>query len=513
MTRLMLGLACLSISLPAPAQEIIGAPKSGGKLVQEVWQTATIDGARAGYVLFTVREMTTPSGQPFLRATRKLALTIRRFGDVAKVDASTGTDETREGVVLGTFMQQGLGNNVELNVTGVVNGATLHSRAEGKMKFDKQVPWDPAVVGALGELQLAGKKKPQVGEQFDYLIYEPIINSIVTVQAKAEAYEKVQIGNQSPNLLKVVASPKPVQGITLPSSTFWFDAHYELVKSETLMPGLGKLVIERSTKDVAMQPCVGPDLGWRQSIPLKKGIMQPHDAAAITYRIRSKANNLKDAIPQDDRQTVRYLDDGSLELTIKPVRTAPTEQAAGVLPPDKEYLEPNNFLNSDDELVKQHAAAAVGGETDPWRKALKIERWVHGNMRAMNFTEAMAPAATVARTKSGDCTEYSMLTAAMCRAVGVPSRTALGLVYVAPQPGRPAMFAPHMWTEVWVRGKWIGLDSTLGKGPVGAAHIKVSDHSWYQVATMTPLMPLMRIMMGEPTIEIMQEQAVLTSRP
>ena len=127
-------------------------------------------------------------------------------------------------------------------------------------------------------------------------------------------------------------------------------------------------------------------------------------------------------------------------------------------------------------------------------------------MRALNFTDAMAPASEVAKTLSGDCTEYSMLMAAMCRAAGVPSRTPIGLVYVDAREGRPPMFAMHMWTEVWINGQWIGLDSTLGRGSIGPAHIKITDHSWYKVATMTPLLPLMRLNMASPTIEIVNEQ-------
>src|ERR1035438_249253 len=75
--------------------------------------------------------------------------------------------------------------------------------------------------------------------------------------------------------------------------------------------------------------------------------------------------------------------------------------------------------------------------------------------------EALAPADHVARTLEGDCTEYSMLAAAMCRAVDVPSRTAIGLIY-ADVKGAPC-FAFHMWTEVWIKGRWIPIDATLGK--------------------------------------------------
>src|SRR5205085_5194550 len=167
----------------------------------------------------------------------------------------------------------------------------------------------------------------------------------------------------------------------------------------------------------------------------------------------------------------------------------------------------NFFITSDDDRVKQHAKIAAAGETDPWRKAQRIEKWVHENMKVQNFSEAMAPASEVARTLTGDCTEYAMLAAAMCRSAGVPSRTAIGLVYVdAPQPRQP-FFGFHMWTEVWVNGEWIAIDATLGQGGIGAAHLKIADASWHDTRSMTPLLPIMRVLMAQPQIEVLAPKA------
>jgi transglutaminase-like putative cysteine protease len=112
--------------------------------------------------------------------------------------------------------------------------------------------------------------------------------------------------------------------------------------------------------------------------------------------------------------------------------------------------------------------------------------------------QALATAEQVARTLKGDCTEFSMLMAAMCRAEGVPSRTAIGLIY-ADGP-RPA-FSFHMWTEVWVQGQWWALDATLGRGYVGATHLKITDHSWDDTRSLTPLLPLLRVL-GKASIEV-----------
>src|SRR4029077_11471295 len=118
-----------------------------------------------------------------------------------------------------------------------------------------------------------------------------------------------------------------------------------------------------------------------------------------------------------------------------------------------------------------------------------------------NFTEAFATADHVARTLEGDCTEHAVLTAAMCRAAGVPSRTALGLIYVDSNRGPALGF--HMWTEVWVDGQWLPIDATLGRGFVGATHLKISDHSWHDTTTLTPLLPVVRVV-GKVAIEVVR---------
>ena len=56
---------------------------------------------------------------------------------------------------------------------------------------------------------------------------------------------------------------------------------------------------------------------------------------------------------------------------------------------------------------------------------------------------------------------------------------ATGLVYVESQQG----FGYHMWTEVFVAGRWLPLDATLGRGSIGASHLKLSDSSLADAGT------------------------------
>jgi transglutaminase-like putative cysteine protease len=112
----------------------------------------------------------------------------------------------------------------------------------------------------------------------------------------------------------------------------------------------------------------------------------------------------------------------------------------------------------------------------------------------------MATSDHVAKTLKGDCSEYSMLAAAMCKAEGIPARTAMGVVYVDKGTDKEPELAFHMWTEVYAKGQWLGLDAT--RGAVGPGHIKITDHSWHNVEDFKPLLPVTGFILAKPKIEI-----------
>jgi len=167
-----------------------------------------------------------------------------------------------------------------------------------------------------------------------------------------------------------------------------------------------------------------------------------------------------------------------------------------------EFLESCHFINCDDARVKELARRAAGDEKEPWAKARRLERWVKQSMHADN-TVALGPAGDVARQLRGDCRQYALLTAALCRAEGIPARTAVGLLYV--EKGRRPLMGFHMWTEVWIDGQWLGLDATLGQGGVSAAHVKINDHSWHDTQSLTPLLPVNRIL-GKIAISVLSTE-------
>jgi Transglutaminase-like superfamily len=402
-------------------------------------------------------------------------------------------------------MRQSLAKNKKVEITGVVKDKRVHLTRDGT-ESQPSAPWDDEAVGFFRQQTILKDRRVKPGDKFTYPSFEPTINLVLKTHVEAKNYEEVLVpgAKQTVKLLRVESKPDLIQNVQLPSLVIWLGPNLEPVMSETEVPGLGKIRMVRTTKTAALTS--GPaaqltDIGLSQLIRLKQPIAKPYETTAGVYRIdiRDDADPAS-AFVHAGRQLVKNVKGSVFELHVAGGRGKPAALAPKA--PGAEVTESSYFITSADARVREHARQAVGPELDPWKKALRIERWVHNHMK-VTFDEALATADHVAKTLQGDCTEYAMLTAAMCRAEGVPSRTAVGLIY-ANVRGEPA-FAFHMWTEVWIAGAWLPIDATLGKGQVGATHLKIGDQTWHEARDMTPLFPVVRVL-GRIRIEVLSVQ-------
>jgi hypothetical protein len=92
-------------------------------------------------------------------------------------------------------------------------------------------------------------------------------------------------------------------------------------------------------------------------------------------------------------------------------------------------------------------------------------------MKFSAFSTQLQPASRIADQLLGDCTEHAVLLCAMLRGRGIPARVASGFVFV-PQL---SAFAPHLWTEAWVDGLWLPLDSTVSSEVTPPLLLKAGD--------------------------------------
>jgi hypothetical protein len=484
---------------------LVHAGQPQGKLVLDVWDAAFLEGGKAGYVHTTVHELD-KDGQKTLRTTVSLHLTLKKFKDTVELRGVTGTEETAAGKVIGTFMTQQLGQNKQLTITGIVKGNQIELLLDGKAGQLKPAPWEEGVVGMYRQQIMFQEKKVKPGDKFSYLSFEPTVNLVLRTDVTVKDYEKVELlsAKGKTKLLRVEVNPEKLEQVKLPTLTMWLDAEGKPLRQQVEAAGLGKLTLYRTSREVAMAPGKGApvaDIGINQLVRLNKKLLNPNDFNAVTFRITVKGeDDASSAFVNDDRQKVKEAKGATFVIQVKgsrgPVKGQPSAKIGD------EFSQSSFFITSADAKVKELARTAVGKENDAWKKALLLERWVFSNVRYTN-KEALATADEVARTLEGDCTEFAMLLAAMCRAEGVPSRIAIGLVYADTTYG-PAM-GFHMWTEVWVQDQWVPLDATQGRGQVGPTHLKIADHSWHEIRSLTPLYPLLRVL-GKVQIEIVGAQ-------
>lgn len=480
--------------------------------VFDYWFAAAVEGERIGYLHWTGREVE-KNGRKLFIGTKYQNFTLARFGQIVTQFGEESTVESPEGEVLLTSMRQGLGTNQALALTGTVEGKTLKVKGEGAAEGATDTPWPGGVTGLTREPRLFKEKMPKSGESFEYVTYVPQVNRVVKVTVTFEGEESTALWPNTPprKLLRFVSRMDPVGNFKLPAATTWCDAQsVEPLRVEFDFPGLGgRVTFLRTTEAAAKAPVTNPpDLFKTQSIRLDREIPGIHTRASAVYKVTlPKDDDPATAIPTDGRQEVKNLDPKAktLELHVSAVH-GPVKGGVAQPAPGKEFLGSSFFINWDNPLVKAHAAkavAALGADASAWDKAKSIERWVNQNMRAVEFSQAMATSDNVAKTLSGDCTEYAMLAAAMCRAAGVPSRTVLGLVY-APGAGGKPFLAYHMWFEVYADSQWVPLDATLGQGGIGPGHVKITDHSWHEERSFAPLLPVLRVLMAKPECRVLK---------
>ena len=504
----------LLLAAPLRAQQPAAAPK----VVLDVWDAVYLDGAKMGYQRTTVEQIER-GGQKIFHTTRFMHLTLKRYDGVITQRLALTTDETPEGKVVGVSMTHYLDKDRKVVQSGRVEGDKLIVRTPSDPD-GRAVPWKDGVIGYYGQELLFQTHKAKPGDRFRFLDYQlPLLTAVEQQVVVKEPEEKELLAVSKDGeeikgqpvrkrLLRAEVQPEKIKlgdtVIPLPRLTMWLDDKLRVARSESDAPGLGHLTLYRTTRTVAEKegaaPALMADLGLKSLIPLNRAIERPNQAREIVYRITIKGDeDAKTTFMRDTRQKVENADGNTFDLRVRPIREPAEVDNPGKI--KEEFLKSSYFLDSGNEKVRAQAAQIVGDESDPWHKAQRIEKWVHEHMKG-NAEVNFAPASQVLHDLQGDCRQHAMLMAALCRAAGVPARTAVGLVY-ADDARRGPVLAFHMWTEVWIKGQWLMLDAVLGQGSVGAGHLKIADHSWQDIQTLAPLLPVTRVT-GKVRIEVVE---------
>jgi hypothetical protein len=385
-----------------------------------------------------------------------------------------------------------------LVTTGKVDGDQLNitTTTQGK-STSTSIPWSDEFRGFLAVEQSLKQKPMEAGQRRAFRALAIGSNEVADVELLAQDHEAVKLLGGTYDLLRIESVLTLPGGQTI-RETLWSDRTGEILRRKAEAMDLESF---RATKAVALETGdeAAFDLGEGLAVKVDRPLPQPDQTQQVRYRISLRDGDPSALFAVGPSQKVKSLDANTAEVTVYALR--PGSQMfnpdAPEDPAGDEYRRPNNFIQSDDAKIVAMAQEAAGGIDDPWQAALALERRVHELITKRDYTQAFATAAEVAESRAGDCTEHAVLLAAMARARGIPSRIAIGLVYM---PSHQA-FGYHMWNEVFIGERWTPLDATLARGGTGAAHLKLAHHSLDGASAYVSFLPIAQVA-GRLSIEI-----------
>jgi hypothetical protein len=485
-----------SASPPSPIPPAAGAETGVSLADRESWDIFRIQGSRLGSGRTTLRHAT-EDGRTVLKVEQTMTLTVKRFGDSATIEMRYADTETPDGQLLGfeSEMRQG---PTPTRTVGRVQGDRLFLEitTEGQRQ-QMTVPWTAGLGGMLAPDLSLLREPMKPGQRRTVRHFTIADNQVSETEMTAGQEESVQLLAGSFRLLRIDCVERLSGGQKI-KGVFWTDASGESMKSWQEPMNMESI---RVPKDVATAKTEPPtvDLGRETLVPVSGPLPdRPHDCRQIRYRVHLDGSDPSEVFVSGPSQQVKRIDANTAELTVYAIRPGRNDgnPDARQDPPTDADRKPNNFIQSDDARIVADAQAAAGAETDPWRVAVALERFVHDAVKQKDFTQAFATAAEVARTREGDCTEHSVYLAALARARGIPARVAIGLVCVSGTLGY------HMWTEVYVDGRWIAVDGTLAKGGIGAGHLKLTQSSLAGAAAYSSFLPVVQVI-GRLKVEVL----------
>jgi len=345
-------------------------------------------------------------------------------------------------------------------VEGVLEGRRLDltiRTPSGERRETRELAEPPAL--SLNLARTLAARGLETGRTLEVSLFDPATLRNAPMVLEIQAREVVRAAGRPVPAFRVEGR---FAGITTHT---WITDVGEVVREES---PTGLLVV-RETKEQAQTLAVP---GAIQTDLLEAAALVPTTSRRIddpttVARIRLRIDGLSGLDPADLDGSGQTAASGTIEVV------DPRGLTPGPAPADlSRFLRPEPLLESDAPEVRAEAEKAAAGAPTPRLRAERLVRHVNAILEKKP-TVSLPSALEVLKTRIGDCNEHTALYVAMARSLGLPSRVAVGLVYLR------GAFYYHAWPEVWVeesrgRGLWLPVDPTLNQFPVDATHVRLA---------------------------------------
>jgi len=473
--RLFIGLFVL-ICLSSGAW--YGWVEEGG--ISETWMGVYINNVKVGFS-HSREEQVRRDGKRLVKTSHESRISVSRLGgnpiELVTIEESlyTADDKPLE-TRLRTMMSQ-----TETVLFAQIEPERIRFYLGGE--FVKDVEYSDEIYLGVPLDKIILEEGLVIEKSFNFKILDPLAYALSDCHVTIVGEEELLILGQKMKLWHVRSELSSVIPVVVEE---WIDEKGEVYKSVTEAGFLSTTSIRMSEEKALEASSTNFDIAFSSIIVSNLNLGDPLGIRRMTVRLSGLPIAKLKQFPWDE-VSQKILQEEKEHLVIQTASKMVQAGEAPSLPISSKGLAPalaaTVFCQSDDVSIVTLAHQIVKDEKNSWKAAKKIAEWINGNLTP-NYDVGFASATEILENREGDCSEHTVLFVALCRAVGLPSRAAVGIMYAE------GFFAYHMWPEVFVGDwvsldpKWLAEDGSSGEYYTDATHLKFGhsllDENMYQ---------------------------------
>ncbi len=364
------------------------------------------------------------------------------------------------------------GRETSFSVSGAAEDTMLYLSVEmgGENRRDTlsfgKAPQVPGTVGLL-----FAREAVAAGRRFSAVVFDPSALAAQELEAEVLGRERIPWHGAKVRAWHV---RQDLGGVRVDS---WLDENGVVLREES---GIGyRLELEDSASAMGLATGTRPDIQHLVAVTPDREIPSPRQLVRLKLELSG-------------------LEPDSLDLDGGPQRAAGYRveirtDSPGEAPPDRlaseeenAWLEPSSFILSRHPRVLTLLSEIYGAGAAPVEKVRSILNWMQRNITTTP-TFSLPNTLEVLDSRKGDCNEFAVLFCSLARAAGVPTRVAMGLVYL------DGKFYYHAWCESRLGGAWIAVDPVFNQFPADAAHLRLIAGDMDRQVEMLPLIGNLKI--------------------
>ena len=428
---------------------------------QEHWYNLTLMNTKIGYMR-TSTEETEYQGEQVARNKTDIVMNFKALGTDITIEI-TRVEYTGPDLMPLHFLSTSNESGLKQIEGRIVDGiAHVKTTLNGEItESEIPVPAD-TVSEHTGVASLLTQKGLKTGDKRTFHMFVFDLLKPVKTEIEILGEETLTYQSEEKQVYVLKQTMDMMNGIT---AKLWLDPDGINYRTEVPLMGLS-MVTTKTDKETALGGIEEVDVVLKTRI-LPSGKLPIPKAKHLEAEVKLSTGNIAEVVMSTPRQKLEanaaYA--GKLSIQVPSIvaedcPNLPIQKAEG------EFLTASAYIQADHPDIQAKTEEILENEVNSWRAAEKLCRWVYAAINDKKMSGGFASSLTALQSRSGDCTEHTVLFIALARAAGIPARICSGIVFAKDA------FYYHFWPEVYV-GKWVQMDPTLDQIIADANHIQL----------------------------------------